>query len=56
MDSTMYTSCDDDKGVDFPTFCSKGLSEWVVFIDFLTTCSGGESIMIVCAFSELDNI
>ena len=54
--STTYTGCDDDKRIDSLTFCSKGWNEWVILIDFLPSCNGGESIMIVCESNALDDI
>ena len=54
--STSYTNCDGDKGVNFPSFCSQDSNEWVILIDFLPSCDGGESIMAICEINESDYI
>ena len=42
--------------IDIPTRCSKCLHEWVILIGFFFNNGGGESIMAICEFNELDNI
>lgn len=53
MDRSSNTNHDGDKGVSFPTFCSKGLNEWVVFVNFFLGRSVGEFVVILCEFNDL---
>lgn len=53
MDSPSYAGRDSDKGIDFPTFRSNGLDEWVIFVDFLQNYGKRKYVLTICRFDEL---
>ena len=56
MNNASYVGHDGDEGVEFPTLCSKGLDESVVYVYFFLDYSGGEFIVTICEFNELDSV
>lgn len=46
-----YAGRDGDEEIEFSSFCSKSLDEWVIFVNFFLSCGSGESIVTSCVYS-----
>lgn len=54
MDGSPYTGNYGGEGVHFPSIEPKLLDAWVIIVVFFVNCYGGESIMVLSDFYELD--